>query len=107
MDKIDRLGWAEGVSLRSFGASLGVRVNDAGALDALAGVLPAAREAKSPVVERLYSAWIGRPPSRPGLKSWHLLYEDHVRIARTLDLRELRDALASHARLYVAEHAKR
>lgn len=35
MEKIDRLGWAEGISIEVFGLKIGIRVRDSGALDSV------------------------------------------------------------------------
>jgi hypothetical protein len=107
MEKIDRLGWAVGKSFVSYGATFGLRASDAGALPWLVSALPEAEETDREVVQRLFSIKLAPETTRPGLKVYNLLYADHVRIVRTLDRRELLDALASQVRLHVAEHARR
>src|SRR5579859_2063099 len=106
MEKIDRLGWAEGESFVSYGASFGLRVSG-GAVSELLSALPEGRASERAVVERVFSVRLAPPATRPGLKVYHLLYEDHVRMARTLDRSELLATLASRVRLHVAERARR
>jgi len=56
MEKLDRLGWAAGISFKSFGVTIGVRVNQASFMDRILLHLPPGwTPAGSRVVERLYS----------------------------------------------------
>lgn len=108
MQKIDRLGWAAGISFLAYGVRVGIRVNEPELMgDLLARLPPGSRPATSPSVERLYSVVRGGNGTRPGLRRFNLLYENHVRIARTMDLDELFEALDSSLRLYIAEAARR
>lgn len=102
MEKVDRLGWAAGISFVSHGARIGVRVNDPDALDWLRPYLPPGwRPARSPVVDYLYSLRIGGQ-TRPGLRHFHLLYSGVARLARTHDLDELSSELESALHFNVA-----
>jgi hypothetical protein len=114
MQKIDRLGWAAGISLKSYGVRVGVRVNDARFLERLPQHLPPGWTlSRSPLVERLYSVFIGgvgpqqRQQQRGGVRRFHLLYRDITRLYRTLDEEQIWAALESDLRLYVAERAER
>jgi hypothetical protein len=105
METIDRLGWAAGLSLESYGVRVGVRLRDASDEErVLAHLPPGWRQASSPVVSALYSVWLPAPsPSR--IKRLSLVYENAVRIARTAHPEEALDALGSALRLHVAERA--
>src|SRR5437868_5284678 len=56
MQKIDRLGWADGICFTSYGLRIGIRVNEPEVLARLPDHLPPGwKPASSPVVDRLYS----------------------------------------------------
>ena len=88
---------------------VGVRVNRADAFGLLTPHLPPGWHASgSPLVDRLFSVIVGgdgSPATR--VTRFNLLYEDHVRMARTRDLGEMLDAAESRIRLFVAERARR
>jgi hypothetical protein len=108
MEKVDRLGWADGITFSSYGVRLGIRVNDPQVLDRVRKYLPPGiKPSSSPVVDRLFSLLVGGSGSRPGVRRFNLLYENHVRIARVLDLEQVFETLESSLRLYVAETAHR
>lgn len=107
MRKLDRLGWAAGLTFRSYGVRFGVRSDDDGALDRLAEFLPPATTvAPSGVVERLYSIRLGGV-TRQGMRRFNLLYADHVRLARTTNVEELFERFESDLQLTVAAAAPR
>lgn len=106
MEKIDRLGWAVGFSLRTYGLRIGIRANDVAGLERVCSHLPHDwQPLSSNIVDRLYSIIIGGETSRPNVRRFNLLYGDHVRIARTKDVDEVFDSLESDLRLVVAEFA--
>jgi hypothetical protein len=108
MDKIDRLGWAAGISIKSYGVRVGIRTNDAGQLDGLIERLPPVwQPARSMVVDRLYSVFIGGQSGRSNVRRFNLLYGDLERLARSVDKEQLYDALESDLQLYIAEHSQR
>ncbi|HKS27535.1 MAG TPA: hypothetical protein VJS44_06930 [Pyrinomonadaceae bacterium] len=108
MEKIDRLGWAAGISIKSYGVSVGIRTNDASLLDALVERLPPEwRPARSSVVERLYSVFMGGRAARSNVRRFNLLYGDLERLVRSQDAEHVYDALESDLQLYVAERAQR
>jgi hypothetical protein len=108
MKKIDRLGWAAGVSFTSYGLRIGIRVNSPIVLDQLTDRLPPGwKPTTSTIVDRLYSVIAGGPSTRANVRLFHLLYAGAVRLSRTLEFRELLDALESDLQLYVAEMARR
>ncbi|HMF55157.1 MAG TPA: hypothetical protein VK619_02245 [Pyrinomonadaceae bacterium] len=97
-----------GLSFTSFGLRIGIRVNDHALLERIVENLPPGwKPSKVQSVERLYSILLGKGANRPGVRRFNLLYEDHVRVARTLDVDELFESFESSLRLYVAEFAKR
>ena len=106
MKKVDRLGWAVGFSLKSYGVRIGIRSNDPSALASAYRHLPSEWETlTSPSVDRVYSILIGRKESRSGGRRLNLLYGDDVRLARSSDLDGLYERLESDLRLFVAELA--
>lgn len=109
MEKIDRLGWAAGISFTSYGVRVGVRANDAHALRAaLAYFPPGWKCADAAVVEKLYSLVLNQSQEeRRGLRRFNLLYGNITRLARTRDADELLELFASDLHLHVAEMARR
>src|SRR6266850_3276816 len=107
MKKVDRLGWAAGFSLRSYGVRIGIRSNDAAALAQVQKLLPGEWENTNlPLVDRLYSILVGSAGAGANVRRFSLLYGDHLRLARDLDLDRVLEAFDSDLRLFVAEFAK-
>ena len=108
MKKIDRLGWAAGVSFRVCGLRLGVRVNDPGLLDQVLERLPPGwKAAESPYVEMLFSLLGGGANPRGNVRRFNLVYFDATRLARTTDLPEALEALEQGLDFYVSAQARR
>lgn len=120
MMKLDRLGWAAGLSFRAYGLTIGVRTNTASILDRLVPHLPYGWErSDSETVDHLFSMLVGHssehataPRSRrvgPAGKRrrFHLLYDGILLATRTLEIEELLERFESSVRLKVAENAKR
>ena len=108
MQKIDRLGWAAGFCGESFGVRVGIRANTPQALEALRPLLPLDwRYTTRPVVDLLFSYVEAKPPSRPGLKRFSILYLAAGRLARTLAPQEIASAFENGVQLWVAEAAPR
>jgi len=107
MKKIDRLGWAAGFSLKSYGVRIGIRSNNPTALEEVRKYLPNhCDETSSPIVDRLYSIFIGGEGPRQNIRRFNLLYADHLRVERSLQLDEIFLRFESDFRLFVAELAK-
>jgi len=107
MKKVDRLGWAAGFSLRSYGVRIGVRSNDPATLGRVMGLLPGAWEkVDRPVVDRVYSILVGGTGARANVRRFNLLYGDHVRLARSLDIDTVLEGFDSDLRIFIAEFAK-
>ena len=106
MEKVDRLGWAVGQSVSSYGASVGIRVSDPSALPALLERLPPGWEPRrARKVERLYSLIVGGKEGH--VRRLNVLYGDWELLARTRDLDDALDSFAANVQLHVAEHASR
>lgn len=63
--------------------------------------------AASPVVKHLYSVMSGEDSEGSRVRRFHLLYEDHQRLVRSMDFPDLLNALEASLSQYVAEFAKR
>jgi hypothetical protein len=107
MKKVDRLGWAAGFALKSYGVRIGIRSNDPAALDRVCEHLPGERESLSTsVVDRVYSIFIGGKGARVNVRRLNLLYGDHLQLARSFDVDSVFERFESDLRLFVAEWAK-
>ena len=108
MQKVDRLGWAVGFALKTYGLRVGIRANDPAGLKRVCKHLPHGWEASSASkVDRLYSIIIGGQGQRSNFRRFNLLYGDHVRLARTTDVEQVFQTLEADLRLVVAEFAPR
>lgn len=109
MKKIDRLGWAAGVSFVSHGVRVGVRVNRPEALALVADYFPPGwKPSATAVVERLYSLILGEgDKAERGARRFSLFYRDLVRLARTKNLEEALALFESDLHLHVATEARR
>ena len=106
MKKLDRLDWAEGLRLSSFGVSAGVRVNVLGVLPHILPLLPPGwKRSRRVVVERLYSLVVGRDCQRAGMHPLHVLYADSTRVARDAALDQVLAALETDLHRHTAEAA--
>lgn len=108
MKKIDRLGWAAGISFTSYGVRVGVRVNSPEALALVQDYFPPGwKPARSHVVERLYSLVLGQGDGAGrGARRFSLFYRDLARLARTKDLEEALALFESDLHLHVATEAR-
>ncbi|MDH7569010.1 MAG: hypothetical protein QHJ73_05430 [Armatimonadota bacterium] len=108
MEKLDRLGWAEGICFSAYGVRVGLRANRPGVLSALGEYLPPGwRPVDSPLVDQLFSIRMGGADGRRGLRRYHLLYGGILQLCRTLDDRELFEAIENHVQLNIAADAPR
>src|SRR5215831_2410197 len=108
MAKIDRLGWADGMSFTSYGVRLGLRVNDKALLSQLLERLPPSAK-PSPVrtVNHLYSLTGFADGANGRLRRFNLGYWNLTRFVRTRRFADLLDQFESHLQLTVAEYAPR
>lgn len=108
MQSVDRLGWAAGISLRTYGLRVGIRTNNAEVLEQFKGRLPAGwKYAKSPVVDNLYSIIAPGSAGPRGIRRFNILYKGAARIARTMDLDDLLNDLEIDLHSYVAAATRR
>jgi hypothetical protein len=108
MQKIDRLGWAEGFSFTSFGAKIGVRANQPGFVESLAHLLPPGWQASDESrVERLYSFVVGGQDLHRNVRLLNLVYGDAGRLARDRELQPILHAFDADVRLSVGILARR
>lgn len=108
MDKIDRLGWADGISFVSYGVRVGVRVNKPEMLERVVERFPPGwKPSRAPVVERLYSMIIGGAGAHPNIRRFNILYGNVEKLLRTHDLDEFLDVFESDVKLHVAAGARR
>jgi hypothetical protein len=108
MEKINRLGWADGLCFNSYGVRIGVRVNRPEILDRLQAHFPPGwKPSQSPVVDRLYSFIIGGVGSKPNIRRFNILYGNVERLIRTVELDPLFDIFESDVQMHVAEEAPR
>src|SRR5436853_7905314 len=99
MEKLDRLVWAEGLSVRAYGVQLGLRASEPGVLEPLLERLPPGwKRASSPIVERMYSYIAGGQAPGSRVRRYHLLYVDHARVARAHEIDPCLEALEIDAR---------
>lgn len=105
--QVDRLGWAAGAAVESFGLRIGLRTSVPEAIATAAERLPPGRLLSTGRVDLLYSLSVGGSGPRPGMRRSHLLYCGAMRIARSLDLASVLDCFESHARLLVAARSRR
>ena len=108
MKKIDRLGWADGISFTTYGVRVGIRVSNPEVMRRIPDLLPPSwKPARSSKVERLYSLVVGGAGSRPKVRRFNVLYADADRMSRTMDLEPALKLLETDLQLYVAEAAPR
>ncbi len=106
-ERLERLEWTAGLAFVSYGARIGIRVNDAAVLERLAGLLPPGwQPASSPSVDGLYSLTVATASPRPDVRRYHMLYQGIERLARTHDLEEALAALQSDLHGQVAGWAR-
>jgi hypothetical protein len=108
MQKIDRLGWAAGISFVSYGARIGIRVNDSAVLAKLPDHLPPGwKLSPSPIVDSLYSVVVSGSEQHARVRRYSLLYGGAARLARTMDPNEVFETLESSLHFSVAVGARR
>lgn len=108
MRAVNRMGWTTGISFICQGVKVGVRTNNSKALKRIKECLPIGwKPAPSPIVNQLYSLFIGVDAPPPNFRRHHQLYYGKVRLIRTLKEDDVFDVLESMTRLTVAENTKR
>jgi hypothetical protein len=106
MEKVDRLGWATGFTLRSYGVDIGIRSNDPETLERILDHLPPCWESTYlPKVDRVYSI-LHRNGTGTGNRRLSMVYSNDRRLMRSADLNDLFNAFESDLRIFVAEFAR-
>jgi hypothetical protein len=106
--KLDRLDWAEGITVIAYGVRIGIRANQPGVIaQYLPSLPPSWKMAGSPAVERLYSIIAGGAGKRRDRPLSHLIYANGERIARVPQFEQAADVFESDVQLYVAEMSPR
>lgn len=106
MEKLDRLGWAAGISFRAYGVRVGIRTTTPDVLPLIYPLLPPGwKPLTRPVVDYLYSLIVGgKGPA--SIRHFHIVYSGAVRLARTTDLYEALRLLELDLHFYIAERAR-
>lgn len=108
MAKLDRLGWADGISFNAYGVRVGLRVNDKAILKrVLTRLPPGSRPSDVRVVNHLYSLTGFANNSDERVRRFNLGYWNLTRFARTRSFEDFLDQFESHLQLTVAEYAPR
>ncbi len=108
MQKLDRHGWAEGFTFRSYGCDIGIRVDREGMLASVRELLPPGWQAsRVRKVRRLYSLVVGGQGGLTGERRPHIVHMNARRLVRSRVLERVLWALESDLQLYVAERARR
>jgi hypothetical protein len=105
MQKLDRLGWAAGAAVSSYGVRFGIRVKDAALLPGLLAQLPpGAKVVSSPIVSRVYSVVAGSSGGR--VRRFNILYRDLQMTVRSPRYEDLLAEVAKDTQLHVAATAR-
>jgi hypothetical protein len=104
--KLDSLAWTSGLSLVAYGVHVGIRCNDAKAVEECLPYLPIGwKPSSSRVVDRIYSILVdnqGSSGRRPGF----YLYKDNRMLLRSTEKEPLFERLESDMALYVADTSR-
>ena len=108
MQKINRLGWAEGTWFSSYGVNIGIRASQCGAIERLVPFLPPRWESiEFPRrLDMLYS-WVVGGERNPNMRTFDVLYANAERLARTLRPSQLFEELARDLRMKLAVLSRR
>src|SRR6185503_1071009 len=108
MAKLDRLGWADGMSFTAYGVRVGMRVNDPAILPALRDRLPpGSRPSSICRVNHLYSLTGFSNGSTGRVRRFSLGYWNLSQFVRTRTFDDFLEQFESHVQLTVAEFAPR
>jgi hypothetical protein len=108
MSQLDRLGWAAGLTISTFGRHVGFRANDPGVLPPLFRYLPPGwKEDDAVIVERLYTVMTGSiTGGESGTTPLFMIYQDTDIIAATDSIEMAGAFLEADLQLYIAETAR-
>src|SRR5713101_8744095 len=100
MEKLDRLGWAAGLTVAAYGVRIGIRTNRPDVLDRVAGLMPpGSKRVPGTLADRILSLTVGGHDPERRIRRFHLLYSDALPVARTHDLDEAFTRLQDHVKL--------
>jgi hypothetical protein len=108
MQKLDRLGWADGMAFEAFGKRVGIRVN-VGFPEELRAPVPYSRTALAAGsrVDQLYSLLLHGDSGDAHVRRFNLAYVGASLIGRSLDRKEITSLLTSDLHRYLAEFSRR
>lgn len=106
MSQLDRLVWADGVTISVFGVRVGIRATDPAVLEPMLEYLPPGwKRTSSPVVDRLYSIMTGAAGTQTEMQPLHMLFQDTDILAATPELERICDAFEVDLQMHIAEAA--
>ncbi len=106
MAKMDRLGWAAGISVEVFGLKIGIRTRDPAVLDSLISRIPDGWvPLETAVVDRLYSV-VSPTTARGNVRQLCVLYGDLGVLSRTARIEQLIEAFEADLDLYIASNTQ-
>jgi len=105
MQKLDRLGWADGISFTSYGLRIGIRVNRAKLPVEISNCLPirSRRFRSNSPVDHLYSFVISDSDPAARLRRFNLVYRNAMLVGRHADYQAALELLSSDLQRLVAE----
>ena len=107
MQKLDRLGWADGFTFDAYGVLFGVRATNASILDRLRDALPFGwQPSAESEVEWLYSFVAAGPQPNGRMRRLNIVYTDALEISRTTKLEDAVAAFERDVSLMVGERAR-
>lgn len=102
--ELDRLVWAQEISILAYGVRVGIRATKRGVLKEFLPFLPPGwKPSHSPVADRLYSIVVGGGSKSRNQRMSNMVYADAVCVARTPELHQAVDAFEADLQIYVAE----
>lgn len=95
MTKVDRLGWAAGISVAPYGVEIGIRVSEPESLRVVEQLVAEFgwKKSGSGLVSRLFSVRFAPVTEKKSRRHYHLLYLNASRLERTLVRSEVLDKL--------------
>lgn len=107
MQKVDRLGWASGLSYRAYGWKVGIRFNTPEVPAEVEDCLPPGCERTADeLVDMLFSVRLGGKTADGRGFNYHLLYRGNTRDMRTKDRGEVFLGLEYANHGHLAQHAR-
>jgi hypothetical protein len=107
MEKLDRLGWADGMAFIAYGVRIGIRVSKRRYMRRLEKLLPPGwKPLRSPCVDHMISLRVGGSRPNSKIRRFHLLYVDSARASRSMDLDEVLRVLEFSLQFLVSLEAK-